>query len=187
MFLPDKLVALDCEMVGVVPERDDLLQIALVKCVLDTSKKVPQYVPKEQLEVFMATKEKPSNEFHHKYLLHVFDQCKADGVTPEEAKKKIEEFLGDWKGNVQPFGDCVPTDMAFLYAKGIINRPDIGDKGQIPGTFHYEFFEQNPLKAVARHKLGEKENLHLTGEHDALQDCLNQLKELNFYLTVLLG
>ncbi len=182
-FLPEKVVMLDCEMVGVVPERDDLLQIAMLKLVL----KGGQYEESgEPLNLFLHSDQKPSNQFHKEHLMHVFDACNKSDITPDQAKKQIHEWLGDWKGKVQPCGDCVPTDMSFLYAKGCADRPDINDSGQVPGTFHYEFFDLNAVKAIARTKVGKKFEHDELPAHDALNDCKNQLVELNHYLEVLL-
>ena len=182
-FLPEKLIAVDCEMTGVVTKRDDLLQVAMVKCELKDN----QYVPGDSLVIYLHTDKKPTKEFDFKYLQGIFKKCNESMVDAEQAKQAVHDFLGDWKGKVMPFGDCVPTDVAFLLEKGLADCPDIGDEGPITGTFHYEFFEMNGIKALAREKTGKKEDLGLTTTHDALQDCFDQLSELNYYLSVLLG
>ena len=186
-FLPDKLVMLDLEMTGVIPKRDDILQIAAIKLELQGN----QYVEIEKpLVVYLHHAGSPENDFQKKFLSEIFKLCNESEVTPEDAKKALEGWLGDWWGKVTPVGDCVPTDIAFLLEKGIITSPDIGDDGQIPSTFHYEFFDLNSVKAFARQKLGEKFEIpgaDLVGIHDGLVDCRNQLLELNLYLEILLG
>lgn len=184
-FLPKDLVMVDCEMTGVVPERDALLQVAMLKLKL----KENQYeIEGEPLVLYFPFDGQPSNDFQKKYLSDIFKECNESTLTDEEAKKQIETFLGPLKGKVIPVGDCVPVDMMFLYARGVLDRPDIIDDKQTPGTFHFEFFDLNAPKALARQKAGKKFKVPGLddGIHDALVDCENQTKELNEYLKILL-
>jgi oligoribonuclease (3'-5' exoribonuclease) len=183
-FLPEHLVMVDCEFSGVLPERDDLLQIAMLKLRLVNN----QYeVFDEPLEIFLHSNKKPSCEFHRKFLKDVFRKANESYLEPEDAKQLIHDWLGKLKGVVTPAGDCVPLDLAFLYAKGCIDRGDIVDDKPVPGTFHYEVFDANSIKAIARQKMGKKEEIKMEpGEHNAVVDCVNQTKELNYFLEVLL-
>jgi hypothetical protein len=83
----------------------------------------------------------------------------------------------------------VSTDLDFLLRNQCIVRSDIGKDGTpIPGTFHYESFDLNPIKCIVREKLGKKlkpEKI-ISGEHDALVDSYNQALELNLFLQNLL-
>jgi oligoribonuclease (3'-5' exoribonuclease) len=184
-FLPDRLVMVDLEMTGVVPERDEIIQIAMVKLKLEGI----QYVEDgEPFEVFPHTTAQPSNGFHEKFLKEIFKKANESTTEIADCGPLIEDWLGDWKGKVMPTGDCVPQDMMFLYANGILTRGDIVDEKPVSGTFHYEFFEIEPLKATSRQKTGKKEALDLDkGIHNAMVDCRNQTKELNHYLSVLLS
>lgn len=189
-FLPKNLIMLDLEMSGVIPERDDILQIAMIKLELQSAdpRDYGYLEVGRPLEIFIHSDKQPSNDFHEKYLKDIFAKANESKVTPEEAKKLIHEWLGDLKGVVTPCGDAVHCDMGFLYAKGCIDRGDIGDAGPIPGTFHYEIFDLNSLKLVARQLNGEKEKLKLEdGIHNALVDCRNQTTELNWMLKVLIN
>lgn len=184
-FLPKDMIMLDCEMTGVVPERDSLLQLAMLHLTLEGK----QYnVVGEPLVLYFPYDGEPENEFQKKYLSDIFKQCNESTLTDEQAKEEIENFLGPLKGKVIPVGDCVPVDMMFLYARGILDRPDIINDKQTPGTFHYEFFDLNAPKALARAKMGKKFKVKGLddGIHDALVDCQNQTKELNEYLKILL-
>ena len=188
-FLPEDLLMLDCEMTGVVPDRDQLLQIAMVKLKLQGNQYVEQGEP---LVLYLKHEGHPQNDFHKQYLTHIFEKCNESDLTPEQAKEKIHDWLGDLKGKVTPAGDAVHTDINFLNHHGCINGSDIGDDGPIPGTFHYELFDANPIKAIARQKAGKKEDkkelagFDEEGIHDALVDCHNQTKELNHYLEILI-
>lgn len=185
-FLPDKLVMVDCEMTGVDETEHELLQAAFVKLELQDG----QYVEAgEPLVLYFKHSGAPQNDFHKKYLTHIFEKCNDSDLTGEQGRAMLEEWLGDWVGEVEPTGDCVHTDLAFLKHNGVVKRNNIVDDEQVPGTFHYESFELNPLKAFSRHKAGEKYTVADIDEenvHDALVDCRNQTKELNSYIEKLL-
>jgi len=186
-FLPDKLVMLDGEFTGVDETRYLPLQFAFCKLELQNERYVEVGEP---LVLYFKHDGRPENGFQKKFLTHIFDLCNKSDLTPAQGKELLHEWLGDWKGVVQPCGDCVPTDVAFLKHHGIMDRNDIVDDEQVPGTFHYEFYDLNAPKSLARHKKGEKYTVADLDEeniHDALVDCRNQTKELNSYLEVLLG
>lgn len=185
-FLPEDLVMLDGEFTNVNPKRDHLLQVAMLKLKL----KDGQYMEvDEPLVLHMEYKGEPTSDFHKEHLAHIFEKCNDSNLQPGEAKQQICKWLGELKGKVQPTGDCVHKDMAFLSEKGLIDDSDIGADGTpIPGTFHYENFEMHPLKTLARHKQGAKKDVagvDKENEHDALVDCRNQLLELNDAIKVL--
>jgi oligoribonuclease (3'-5' exoribonuclease) len=183
--LPADLVMIDCEMTGVNPDKHDLLQVAALKLSLEDG----QYVVKDKPFLFFLHNDgSPQGEFQQRYLTRIFEECNKSEKTPEDLKTEIHEWLGDLKGKVMPVGDCVPTDIAFLYASKGGDRPDIVNDEQVPGTFHYEFFEMNPLKMLAEEVTGGKlkvEGLDRDNVHDALVDCKNQLLQLNHCLKVL--
>jgi oligoribonuclease (3'-5' exoribonuclease) len=188
-FLPEYLVMVDAEMTGVVPKRDKLLQVAMVKLKLQGN----QYVEYDRpLVLYFQHEGEPQNDFQNEHLSHIFERCNEATLQPGEAKEAICQWLGELKGKVTPCGDCVPTDIHFLKEKGCIDEPDIGDDGPIPGTFHYEYFDMNGIKALARHKAGKKEDVkEMAGYdeenvHDALVDCRNQTIEFNHHLKTLL-
>lgn len=184
-FLPEKLVMIDCEMNGVVAKRDDLLQIAMCKLRLDGI----QYVEDgEPLVIYIKNDGQPKNDFHKKYLSDIFKKCNESDVTYADAKKLIIEWLGDYSGSVVT-GDAIQSDMFFLIEKSVVDVGDIVDGNPVSGTFHYEMFDINPIKCICRHKLGQKESKEELGLdpgiHDALVDCRNQTKELNYFIAML--
>lgn len=187
IFLPKKLVMVDAEFSGLDPQKDELLQVAMLKMELVGD----QYeAVEEPLNVFLKSDLRPFRKFHHDFLTHIFDACNSSEITTFDLKEIIHQWMGtEWK-SLTPCGECVPCDIEFLYAKGCLDRPGYDENEQpIKGTFHYEYFDLNALKLVARHKFGEKlkpDNLDEENIHDALVDCQNQLKELNFWLVKLL-
>lgn len=183
-FLPEWLIMLDGEFDGVVPGKNKILQIAMLRLKLDGH----QYKEDGALMFYLPHSGSPSNEFQKKYLAHIFKEANQSEHTLDQAKAEIEAFLGPLRGKVMPCGDCVPTDMEFLYQNGLAVRSEYRGDEAVPGTFHFEFFELNPLKALARQKLGKKFDIPGADPniHDALVDVRNQLLELNIYLKVLL-
>lgn len=186
-FMPGQLVMVDCEMTGVVPERDALLQVAMLKLAWDGC----QYVEFDAPYVgYLKYNGKPETDFHKKYLSHIFEICNKSELTPEIMKQQVHEWLGELKGTVTPAGDCVIADLSFLYQNRCIDRPDIAKDGsKLLGTFHYEIADMNLLKAVARQKVCNKievPGLDTEHIHDALVDCRNQTVELNAFLNILL-
>jgi len=185
-FLPEKLVMIDCEMTGLNVAVDDVIQIAALKLErLDN-----QYIARgEPLNLFLHTDLQPHSEFARTHMREVYKKANASDLTYEQARDILKAWLGDWWSLVSPVGDCVPTDIRFLAEKGVIQTSYYDQDTPVPGTFHFEFFEINPLKLVARTKVGykfDKELKVLPGAHDALIDCYNQLTELNAILETLL-
>jgi oligoribonuclease (3'-5' exoribonuclease) len=185
-FLPDKMVMVDLEMTGVVPGRDKILQIAMLKLELQNLQYVEVAKP---LVIYMKYDGKPENDFQKKFLAHIIEKCNQSDVVPEMAAKQIAEWMGDWTGKCIPVGDCVITDLNFLYADNLIKHNDIVNDEQVPGTFHYEIFDLNGVKCIARQKAGSKFDKELPLDeniHDALPDCRNQTLELNAFIKKLL-
>lgn len=121
----------------------------------------------------------------------VYKECNNSNTTLQDCSKQVETFLGEWKGKVMAVGDCVITDLRFLFEHNVIKDNDIINDKQIPGTFHYEVADLNLLKMVVNQKMGRKMNKRMLdgydheGIHDALVDCFNQTIELNYMLNVI--
>jgi len=183
MFLPDKLIMVDLEMTGVNPFQDKILQIAMIKL----ERRENEYVNVGEKEWFLHCDEQPTRDFHKQYLSHIFQKCNESILTPAAVRTDIDVWLGPYKG-ATPVGDCIPTDIYFLYIHDIIDMSDFDGDTHIPGTFDHEFFDLNAPKILSREKMQEKfEVPGVTKSHDALQDCRDQLLELNAYLDILLA
>lgn len=181
--LPLKIVMIDMEFTGVIPTRDDVLQVAMVKCDLDVGSMSYKVVGKP-LNIFLKTEVKPHRPFHHEHLLPCFEKCSSEGLTQEEAYKAIDAFLGKTEKR-WPSGDCVATDLGFLFNKKLIDYNDYDENDtEIPGHLDYRVLEMKPLKVVAK-TLGWEAPADQLREHDGLNDCFNQLYELNDCLSFL--
>ena len=180
-FLPDRLVMLDCEMSGLDPKVDELLQIAAIKLELRDGqyRQLPMW---PEFNLYIKTDLQPQNEFHRTHLADVYRKCNASTYTLMDAKPLLEQWMAHWLGKVSPCGDCVPTDVLFMYMKGVIGLSHFDGDTPVDGTFFYEYFDANSIKAVARQKAGRKFDRdvpRIPGDHDALVDCKNQLAEMN--------
>jgi oligoribonuclease (3'-5' exoribonuclease) len=188
LFLPPRLVMLDCEMTGLNPRKDDLIQIAALKLELQDRAYVQTSGP--EFNIFIHTDQLPTSDFARKHMMHVYEGANASKINYIEARKLLDAWLGDWRGKVSPAGDCVPTDIMFMYMKGIIDISHYDGDTPVDGTFHYEYWDMNAIKAIARQKAGTKFDRQLPrlqGDHDALVDCKNQLTEMNGLIDMLLG
>lgn len=188
LFLPPRLVMLDCEMTGLNPRKDDLLQIAAIKLELRNN----QYRPvssSQPLNIYLHTDQAPSSDFARKFMSDVYRKCQESQTSLEDARAMLDEWMEDWKNLVSPTGDCVPTDVLFMWYKGVIDIAHFDVDVPVPGTFHYEYADMHFIKQLARQKMGSKFDKQLprhAGDHDAMVDCLNQLTELNAFIQVLL-
>ncbi len=184
-FLPSHLLMLDCEMTGLVPQDHDILQVSALLLKLEET----QYTVVRSFNKYLHSKATPTDEFQRKYLSEIMFQCNNSVETAVSVNLALENFLEKHLGTIQPCGDCVSTDLEFLLNKGVIRRNYFKENVAVTGTFNYEVFELNSIKAIARHKIGSKFDKLLpleSGIHNALVDCRNQVQELNAFLKVLL-
>jgi len=176
--LPERIIMLDGEFSGLNPKTDDLLQFAMLKAVFD--KESFQYlVSRNTLNVFIHSDAQPTKNFHREHLAECFKQANASQIDHVQAKKLVDEYVGDWWGTAWPCGDCVTTDLAFAFEKGLFvnNTYDDNDVEQ-KGTLDYRIFEMKPLKVLAQ-TFGWEKPKDVLREHDARNDCFNQMSELN--------
>ncbi len=186
-FLPSRLVMIDCEMTGLNYERDDVIQIAALKLVREG---LEYQIADDPFNIFIHTDLEPTSDFARQYMADIYRQANESQNSYEDARALLDTWLGDWRGKVSPTGDCVPTDIAFLRWKNVIDTSYYDGDTPVDGTFFYEYWDANPIKAIARARVGRKFDKDLPkdpGDHDALVDCRNQLRELNAFLWELLS
>ncbi len=175
---------IDCEMSGLRVGVDELLQVSAVILRLDGI----IYTEERHFDTYLHTKNRPVTDFDSKYLSDIYHKCNGSPDTPASVYKAFKEFIGtDTK--LVPCGDCVITDLEFLYNYGILDRNYYEGDTSVEGTLDYEIFDLNALKCLSRTKKGFKSDKSLvldSGIHNALVDCRNQTLELNHYLEVLL-
>lgn len=178
-MLPKKLVMVDLEMTGVNHRRDKVLQVAMIKATLDDSL---TYQPVDAINIFIHTDEQPSRPFHKEHLKDAFEGANKSNITLKEAANQIAGFLEGWN-DAWFSGDCVHTDWAFLAQNDLITTNDYDeDDNEIKGTCDYRMLDIKPIKALAL-QLGADKVQDTLVEHDALNDCVNQIQELNHYIS----
>jgi len=123
---------LDCEMSGLDPKVDDLLQIAAMKLEFDGVR----YNEVDEINIFVHSDKTPNSAFALEHMTEVYRKSNESTVTLEMARTLLLGFLQDWAGNVSPCGDCVPTDILFLYEKGVVNLAGFNGDTPVPGTFN---------------------------------------------------
>jgi oligoribonuclease (3'-5' exoribonuclease) len=187
LFMPSRLVMIDCEMTGLDPKVDDVIQIAALRLLWEGDE---YQVVEEPFNIFLHTDKQPQSEFARTHLTEIYKAANESPNSTDDAHGMLKTWLGDWYGKVSPCGDCVPTDILFLYMKNIISLSHFDGDTPVDGTFHYEFADMHFIKACARQKMGRKFDRdvpRLAGDHDALVDCKNQLNEMNAIIKVLLS
>lgn len=185
-MLHKRIVMTDLEMTGVNCFRDEILQIAMVKCVLDI--KTLQYRPYgDTFNIHLHSDLRPTKTFHHEHLTEAYALSNESTIGLLDARRMVRAFLEQdgWLG-LPISGDCVTTDLMFLVQNKIVDLGDYDEKdNQIEGTFDYRILDINPISRQMR-SLGcrpfhEVQTAKLR-PHDALNDCFNQIEELNYYL-----
>jgi oligoribonuclease (3'-5' exoribonuclease) len=178
IMLPERIVMIDGEFNGLLPKVDDLLQVSMMKAIFD-KERFQYLVHPDVLNIFIHSDAKPTKKFHKEHLAECFEKANKSKITLEEAAAMIDKFIGEWKGKAWPCGDCVTTDLGFLFEKGLIthNYYDENDV-EVKGTFDFRILEMKPLKVLAE-TFGWKKPKDILREHDARNDNFNQMGELN--------
>ena len=168
------LVWLDCEMSGLDPERERLLEIAVIVTNPDLSVRIegPVFVIHQSDEVL--NKMDAWNKGTHGRS-GLIDKVKASTVTEEQAQEKIIAFLKPYvsKGVSPMCGNTIGQDRRFLnkYMPALDQH------------LHYRNIDVSSIKELTRRwfprvyfQLPKKE-----GGHRALADILESIQELRYY------
>ncbi|WP_120004937.1 oligoribonuclease [Nesterenkonia muleiensis] len=168
------MVWIDCEMTGLNPEQDVLIEVAAV--VTDADLNVlddgVDAVIRPDLEA-LAGMEKVVREMHTASgLLAELE----DGIALESAEKKVLEYVKAWvpEAGVAPLaGNSVHADKAFLR----LGMPALTEH------LHYRIIDVSTLKELARRWSPEvlAAAPKKTGNHRAMGDILDSIAELKHY------
>lgn len=167
------LVWLDCEMTGLEPETDRLLEIAVVVTGPDLQPRVegPVFVihqPDELLDRMDAW----NKGTHGRSGL--IDKVKASRVTEEEAQEQIIAFLSKYvpKGVAPMCGNSIGQDRRFL----------VRYMPKLERFFHYRNVDVSTLKELAkRWKPEAYSSFKKAQKHTALADVHESIEELAHY------
>ena len=169
------LVWLDCEMTGLDPETERLLEIAVVVTGPDLEPRVegPVFVI-HQTDALLDRMDAWNKGTHGRSGL--IEKVKASAVTEAEAEQQILEFLARYvpKGTAPMCGNSIGQDRRFL----------VRYMPQLEGWFHYRNLDVSTLKELAkRWKPEVYAAFKKQQKHTALADVHESIDELVHYRT----
>jgi len=167
------LIWLDCEMTGLDPERDRLLEIAVIVTSADLSVRVegPVLVV-HQSDAQLALMDAWNQGTHGKSGL--VDKVKASTITEDTAEVQVLEFLKHYapKGTVPMCGNSIGQDRRFL----------VKYMPKLEAFFHYRNIDVSTLKELAKRWRPELvKAFKKQQKHTALADVHESIDELDFY------
>jgi len=167
------LVWVDMEMSGLVPERDRVLEVAMVvtDSELNTVAEAPVYVIHQSDEVLDAM-DSWNRSTHGKSGL--VDKVRASTFTEAEVEARLVEFLRPLvpERTAPLCGNTVHQDRRFM-----VRYLPLFD-----AYLHYRIVDVSTLKELAKRWRPEVlAGVAKEGKHEALADILESIEELRFY------
>ena len=172
-------VWLDCEMTGLDPEAERLLEIAVVVTGPNLEPRIegPVFVIHQSDE--LLNKMDAWNKGTHGRS-GLIEKVKTSTVTEEDAERQIIEFLSRYvpKGVVPMCGNSIGQDRRFL----------VRYMPKLERFFHYRNVDVSTLKELAkRWKPAAYTSFKKAQKHTALADVHESIDELAHYRTHLLS
>ncbi len=167
------LVWLDCEMTGLNPEKERIIEIAVV--VTDAQLTLRQEGPVlviHQPDALLNQMDAWNKGTHGKSGL--IDKVKASTLTEEDAEKQLIAFLSQYvpKGKVPLCGNSIGQDRRFLARY----------MPKLEAFFHYRNVDVSTLKELAkRWKPEAYATFKKAQKHTALADVNESIDELLHY------
>jgi len=169
------LVWLDCEMTGLQPETDRLIEIAVVITNADLSVRIEGPVfAIHQSDALLNGMDAWNKGTHGKSGL--IDRVKASAVTEADAEKQLIAFISRYvpKGKVPMCGNSIGQDRRFL----------VRYMPKLEAYFHYRNVDVSTLKELARRwKPAVVDGFKKAQRHTALADVMESIDELAHYRT----
>jgi oligoribonuclease len=170
---PSRLIWIDMEMSGLDPDRDRILEVAVVvtDSSLDRVAEGPVLVI-HQSDELLAAMDDWNRATHAKSGL--VERVRASPLTEREAELRMLAFLNDLvPPRASPMcGNSVHQDRRFL----VRHMPEL------EGHFLYRNLDVSTLKELARRWRPEiMAGLTKQGRHEALADVYESIDELRYY------
>ncbi|MEO6971825.1 MAG: oligoribonuclease [Rhodoferax sp.] len=167
------LVWLDCEMTGLDPDVERLIEIAIVVTGPNLTPRIegPVLVI-HQSDEQLAKMDKWNQNTHGRSGL--IDKVKASTMGEPEAEKKVLEFLARYvpKGNAPMCGNTISQDRRFL----------VKYMPKLEAFFHYRNIDVSTLKELAKRWRPEVYSaFKKRQQHTALADVHESIDELAHY------
>ena len=171
------LVWLDCEMTGLDPQAERIIEIAVVVTGPNLEPRIegPVLVI-HQSDELLGKMDAWNKGTHGRSGL--IDKVKASALTEEQAQEQILQFLRHYvpKGKVPMCGNTIGQDRRFL----ALYMP------KLEAFFHYRNVDVSTLKELAkRWKPAAYSSFKKAQKHTALADVHESIEELAHYRTQL--
>ncbi|THF66475.1 oligoribonuclease [Pseudothauera nasutitermitis] len=169
----DHLIWLDLEMTGLEPERDRIIEMAIV--ITDANLNVVAEAPViavHQPDAVLDGMDEWNRNTHGRSGLT--ERVRSSTIGEAEAEQRMLDFLKDWVAErVSPMcGNSVCQDRRFLARY----------MPKLEAWFHYRNLDVSTLKELARRWRPEVYgSLKKRGSHEALADIHESIAELRHY------
>jgi oligoribonuclease len=167
------LIWIDLEMTGLDPDTDLIIEIATV--ITDKDLKILAQGPViavHQPDAALAAMDEWNQQHHGQSGL--IERVKASVINAAEAERLTLDFLKNWvPSNTSPIcGNSIGQDRRFLYRY----------MPQLEAYFHYRNIDVSTLKELAaRWAPAVKDGFNKESTHQALDDILESIEELQYY------
>jgi len=172
------LIWLDCEMTGLDPDADRLIEIAVIVTGADLTPRIEGPVLVIHQSDAQLDKMDAWNKGTHGRS-GLIDKVKASFVTEAQAEQQILEFLAQYapKGAVPMCGNSISQDRRFL----------VKYMPKLEAFFHYRNIDVSTLKELAKRWRPDVYNAFKKQQkHTALADVHESIDELAHYRETLL-
>jgi len=169
----NNLVWLDMEMTGLDPDRDRIIEVAVVvtDAQLNTVAEAP-VLAVHQADAVLDAMDNWNKSTHARTGL--IDRVKASSLSEADAEDRLLAFLAQHiPGKTSPMcGNSICQDRRFLAR----HMP------RLEGYFHYRNLDVSTLKELVRRWKPEiAKGLVKRGKHEALVDIYESIEELKYY------
>ncbi|HMV52982.1 MAG TPA: oligoribonuclease [Rhodocyclaceae bacterium] len=169
----NRLIWVDMEMTGLDPDRDRILEVALVvtDSQLDTVAEAPVLVVHQPDAVLDAMDDWNKGTHGRSGLI---DRVRASMLDEGEVEARMLAFLAEYvPGRASPMcGNSICQDRRFM-ARGM---------PKLEAYFHYRNLDVSTLKELVRRWKPEvAKGLTKQGKHEALADIYESIEELKYY------
>ena len=169
----NRLIWVDMEMTGLDPDRDRILEVALVvtDSQLDTVAEAPVLVVHQPDAVLDAMDDWNKGTHGRSGLI---DRVRASMLDEGEVEARMLAFLAEYvPGRASPMcGNSICQDRRFM-ARGM---------PKLEAYFHYRTLDVSTLKELVRRWKPEvAKGLTKQGKHEALADIYESIEELKYY------